>query len=214
MKYHGKFESPRKSRRMTMVAALALALVLTVSAGGTLAWLTTHSEGLTNTFTPAKIEGEVKETFENPFDTKSNVYIQNTSDVPVYVRVALVPTWTKAETVENVTKYVPVAEPVTGTDVSIDGVNWDKFKPTDSDWVQGNDGYYYYTKPLAAKDSDGSTTPNLFNVANAVPKDGYHMNLQVLLQMIQAEPADAVKDAWKAGVSDVSNGSLTIKAGN
>ena len=204
----GKHMESRKRIKLSTVLVIAAALALVTAIGGTMAWLTTHSEGLTNTFTPAKIEGEVKETFENPFDTKSNVYIQNTSDVPVYVRVALVPTWTKAETVENVTKYVPVAEPVTGTDVSIDGVNWDKFKPTDSDWVQGNDGYYYYTKPLAAKDSDGSTTPNLFNVANAVPKDGYHMNLQVLLQMIQAAPDNAVESAW--GVTVNADGTIQV----
>ena len=209
----GKHVESRKRIKLSTVLVIAAALALVTAIGGTMAWLTTHSEGLTNTFTPATISGNILEgengyTFDG--NTKESVRIENTSDVPVYVRVALVPTWVMKEN----DKYVPVAEPVTGTDVSIDGVNWDNFKPTDSNWVQGNDGYYYYTKPLAAKDSDGSTTPNLFNVANAVPKDGYHMNLQVLLQMIQAEPADAVKDAWKAGVSDVSNGSLTIKAGN
>lgn len=208
----GKHMESRKRIKLSTVLVIAAALALVTAIGGTMAWLTTHSEGLTNTFTPATISGEVKETFNNPFNTKNNVYIQNTSDVPVYVRVALVPTWTKAETVENVTKYVPVAEPVTGTDVSIDGVNWDKFKPTDSDWVQGNDGYYYYTKPLAAKDSDGSTTPNLFNVANAVPKDGYHMNLQVLLQMIQAEGVNAegkrpVELAW--GITVNADGTIS-----
>lgn len=208
----GKHMESRKRIKLSTVLVIAAALALVTAIGGTMAWLTTHSEGLSNTFTPATISGEVKETFNNPFNTKNNVYIQNTSDVPVYVRVALVPTWTKAETVENVTKYVPVAEPVTGTDVSIDGVNWDKFKPTDSDWVQGNDGYYYYTKPLAAKDSDGSTTPNLFNVANAVPKDGYHMNLQVLLQMIQAEGVNAegkrpVELAW--GITVNADGTIS-----
>lgn len=204
----------RKRIKLSTVLVIAAALALVTAIGGTMAWLTTHSEGLTNTFTPAKIEGKVKETFNSPFNTKNNVYIQNTSDVPVYVRVALVPTWTKAETVENVTKYVPVAEPIGNADVIIDEQNWKNFVPKNSDWIKCGDGYYYYTKPLAAKDSDGDMTSNLFNAATSVTKDGYHMNLQVLLQMIQAEPADAVKDAWKAGVSDVNNGSLTIKAGN
>lgn len=204
----GKHMESRKRIKLSTVLVIAAALALVTAIGGTMAWLTTHSEGLTNTFTPAKIEGEVKETFNSPFNTKNNVYIQNTSDVPVYVRVALVPTWVMEEN----NKFVPVAEPVTGTDVSIDGVNWDKFKPTDSDWVQGNDGYYYYTKPLAAKDSDGSTTPNLFNVANAVPKDGYHMNLQVLLQMIQAEGVNAegkrpVELAW--GITVNADGTIS-----
>lgn len=200
----GKHMESRKRIKLSTVLVIAAALALVTAIGGTMAWLTTHSEGLTNTFTPAKIEGKVKETFENPFDTKSNVYIQNTSDVPVYVRVALVPTWVMEEN----NKFVPVAEPVGNDDVIIDTKEWKSFVPAaDSNWVQGNDGYYYYTKPLAAKDSDGSTTPYLFNVANAVPKDGYHMNLQVLLQMIQAEPASAVTQAW--GVTVDADGNIS-----
>lgn len=212
----GKHVESRKRIKLSTVLVIAAALALVTAIGGTMAWLTTHSEGLTNTFTPATVSGNILEgengyTFDG--NTKESVRIENTSDVPVYVRVALVPTWVMKEN----DKYVPVAEPVTGTDVSIDGVNWDNFKPTDSNWVQGNDGYYYYTKPLAAngvKDSNDralDTTDNLFDKAIARQKDGYHMNLQVLLQMIQAEPDNAVLDAWKTGVSGANNGSLTIK---
>ena len=209
----GKHMESRKRIKLSTVLVIAAALALVTAIGGTMAWLTTHSDGLTNTFTPAKIEGEVKETFKSPFDTKSNVYIQNTSDVPVYVRVALVPTWVMQEN----DKYVPVAEPVEDADVTIDNENWKNFVPKNSDWIKGRDGYYYYTKPLAAngvKDSNDralDTTDNLFDKAIARQKDGYHMNLQVLLQMIQAEPDNAVLDAWKTGVSGANNGSLTIK---
>ena len=203
----GKHMESRKRIKLSTVLVIAAALALVTAIGGTMAWLTTHSEGLTNTFTPADIKGTIVEDFSDK-TTKKDVKIQNDSDVPVYVRVALVPTWTKAETVENVTKYVPVAEPVGNDDVIIDDQNWGSFVPAaDSNWVKGNDGYYYYTKPLAAKDSDGSTTPYLFNVANAVPKDGYHMNLQVLLQMIQAEPASAVTQAW--GVTVNADGTIS-----
>lgn len=209
----GKHMESRKRIKLSTVLVIAAALALVTAIGGTMAWLTTHSEGLTNTFTPAKIEGKVKETFNSPFNTKNNVYIQNTSDVPVYVRVALVPTWVMQEN----DKYVPVAEPVEDADVTIDNENWKNFVPKNSDWIKGRDGYYYYTKPLAAngvKDSNDralDTTDNLFDKAIARQKDGYHMNLQVLLQMIQAEPDNAVLDAWKTGVSGANNGSLTIK---
>ena len=201
----GKHVESRKRIKLSTVLVIAAALALVTAIGGTMAWLTTHSEGLTNTFTPAKIEGEVKETFNSPFNTKNNVYIQNTSDVPVYVRVALVPTWTKAETVENVTKYVPVAEPVGNDDVIIDNQNWGSFVPAaNSNWVKGTDGYYYYTTPVAA----GATTNPLF--AEAIVKAGQTpagctMNLQVLLQMIQAEPDNAVESAW--GVNPTTLGS-------
>lgn len=202
----GKHMESRKRIKLSTVLVIAAALALVTAIGGTMAWLTTHSEGLTNTFTPATISGEVKETFNNPFNTKNNVYIQNTSDVPVYVRVALVPTWVMEEN----NKFVPVAEPVGNDDVIIDTKEWKSFVPAaDSNWVKGNDGYYYYKKPLAAanKTDDTDLTENLFNTAEAKENDPYHMNLQVLLQMIQAEPASAVTQAW--GVSVNADGTIS-----
>ena len=202
----GKHMESRKRIKLSTVLVIAAALALVTAIGGTIAWLTTHSEGLTNTFTPATISGEVKETFNNPFNTKNNVYIQNTSDVPVYVRVALVPTWVMEEN----NKFVPVAEPVGNDDVIIDTKEWESFVPAaDSNWVKGNDGYYYYKKPLAAADKTDDTdlTENLFNTAEAKENDPYHMNLQVLLQMIQAEPASAVTQAW--GVTVNADGTIS-----
>lgn len=202
----GKHMESRKRIKLSTVLVIAAALALVTAIGGTMAWLTTHSEGLTNTFTPATISDEVKETFNNPFNTKNNVYIQNTSDVPVYVRVALVPTWVMEEN----NKFVPVAEPVGNDDVIIDTKEWKSFVPAaDSNWVKGNDGYYYYKKPLAAADKTDDTdlTENLFNTAEAKENDLYHMNLQVLLQMIQAEPASAVTQAW--GVTVNADGTIS-----
>ena len=207
----GKHMESRKRIKLSTVLVVAAALALVTAIGGTMAWLTTHSEGLTNTFTPATISGEVKETFNNPFNTKNNVYIQNTSDVPVYVRVALVPTWVMEEN----NKFVTVAEPVGNDDVIIDTKEWKSFVPAaDSNWVKGNDGYYYYKKPLAAADKTDDTdlTENLFNTAEAKENDLYHMNLQVLLQMIQAEGVNAegkrpVELAW--GVTVNADGTIS-----
>lgn len=205
----GKHMESRKRIKLSTVLVIAAALALVTAIGGTMAWLTTHSEGLTNTFTPADIKGTIVEDFSDK-TTKKDVKIQNDSDVPVYVRVALVPNWTKAETVENVTKYVPVAEPVGNDDVIIDNQNWGSFVPAaNSNWVKGDDGYYYYKKPLAAanKTDDTDLTGNLFNKAEAKENDPYHMNLQVLLQMIQAEPASAVTQAW--GVTVNADGTIS-----
>lgn len=205
----GKHMESRKRIKLSTVLVIAAALALVTAIGGTMAWLTTHSEGLTNTFTPATISGNILEG-ENGFtfdgNTKESVRIKNTSDVPVYVRVALVPTWVMEEN----NKFVPVAEPVGNDDVIIDTKEWKSFVPAaDSNWVQGNDGYYYYKKPLAAanKTDDTDLTENLFNTAEAKENDPYHMNLQVLLQMIQAEPASAVTQAW--GVSVNADGTIS-----
>lgn len=202
----GKHMESRKRIKLSTVLVIVAALALVTAIGGTMAWLTTHSEGLTNTFTPADIKGTIVEDFSDK-TTKKDVKIQNDSDVPVYVRVALVPTWTKVETIENETKYVPVAEPVGNDDVIIDTKGWKSFVPAaDSNWVKGTDGYYYYTTPVAA----GATTNPLF--AEATVKAGQTpagctMNLQVLLQMIQAEPDNAVESAW--GVTVNADGTIS-----
>lgn len=210
----GKHMESRKRIKLSTVLVIAAALALVTAIGGTMAWLTTHSEGLTNTFTPATISGNILEgengyTFDG--NTKESVRIENTSDVPVYVRVALVPTWVMEEN----NKFVPVAEPVGNDDVIIDTKEWESFVPAaDSNWVKGNDGYYYYKKPLAAADKTDDTdlTENLFNTAEAKENDPYHMNLQVLLQMIQAEGVNAegkrpVELAW--GVTVNADGTIS-----
>lgn len=189
----GKHMESRKRIKLSTVLVIAAALALVTAIGGTMAWLTTHSDGLTNTFTPAKIEGEVKETFNSPFNTKNNVYIQNTSDAPVYVRVALVPTWVNAA-------HEPMAEPCSLDDLDI---TWGDNKETD--WFV-KDGYYYYKTPVSA---DGETSVLIQSATVKADKTpaGCTMNLQVLLQMIQAEPASAVTQAW--GVTVNADGTIS-----
>ena len=180
-----------------LVIAAALALVTAI--GGTMAWLTTHSEGLTNTFTPATISGNILEG-ENGFtfdgNTKESVRIKNTSDVPVYVRVALVPTWVNAA-------QEPMAEPCSLDDLDI---TWGDNKETD--WFV-KDGYYYYKTPVSA---DGETSVLIQSATVKADKTpaGCNMNLQVLLQMIQAEGVNAggkkpVELAWDVTVNADGN---------
>lgn len=190
MKYHGKFESPRKSRRMTMVVALALALVLTVSAGGTLAWLFTSTDPVENTFSPAEMGIVVRETFEN--NTKTNVYVENTRQADVYIRAAIVVNWQDDN--GNV-----VAELVNESDYTMTlGTGWTKNEL---------DGYYYCT---TADTKDKTKTSQLIVscAPNGTPK--YHLSVSVLAQAIQAEPDAAVKDAWGGNLPELA----VIKAGS
>ena len=174
MKYHGKFESPGKGRRMTKVAALALALVLLVSAGGTLAYLFTSTDPVENTFSPAEMGIVIHEKFEN--NVKSNVYVENTSEVDVYIRAAIVINW--KDDAGNVIAEVPTA-----SDYALD-IN-------KTDWKE--DGGYYYWITATEK----SVTANLINSAKPITqKAGYHLSIDILAQAIQAEPANAVTDAW------------------
>lgn len=177
---------PRKSR-VFLVAALVLMVAIT--AGGTLAWLMTNSNSMTNNFVVPEVTPIIYETFSN--GKKSNVYVKNEvsseKGIDVYIRVALVPTW---ETADG-NSVAPMPAGLSDLDIT-----WG------SNWLAHSDGYYYYKEKVAP----GANTSNLIESAtvkidSAGAMAGYRMNLQVLAEAIQAtEPA--VKEAWSETVWD------------
>lgn len=181
---------PRKSRVFLLAV---LVLMVAITAGGTLAWLMTSSNFMTNNFLVPEVTPTICETFAN--GTKSNVYIKNEvsseKGIDVYIRVALVPTWETAD--GNHVAPMPAS-------LSDLNMNMNVSNGTDG-WKQIGD-YYYYT----AKVAPGGNTSNLIETAEVNPdsagaKAGYRMNLQVLAEAIQAtEPA--VKEAWPEAVWD------------
>lgn len=186
----GKRELPR--RRSGKVTLGLLALVLCCAVGGTLAWLIDTTDPLANTFTPAQVECTV---VEDAFDgsTKTNVSVQNPlkeKNVTAYMRVALVPTWED----ENGNA---VAEPASLDDLSITWGNSGK-------WLKGTDGYWYYKEPVAP----GYSTEVLLQKATVKTDNGYSMNLQILAEAVQAEPASAVENVWPVSVG--SGGTLSV----
>ena len=92
--YHGKYEARHLQRRhkrrskKTGMLFLSLLLVIGMVVGGTVAWLSTKSAPITNTFLPSKVACEVTESFDGK--TKSNVNVINTGDIDAYIRVKLV----------------------------------------------------------------------------------------------------------------------------
>lgn len=73
-------------------------------------------------------------------------------------------------------------------------------------WIQGSDGFYYWTQPLAA----GATTGNLIDKLEwitAQTTNGRTLVCDVSIQGIQADPANAVNEAWGAAV--YQDGTLT-----
>jgi len=151
-------------------------MVLFMSVGGTLAWLTAHTSAITNTFTVATPGVKIEEGFDK--QTKSNVQVKNTGEVEAYIRVALVPTWED----ENGNA---VAEPASLDDLSITWGNSGK-------WLKGTDGYWYYKEPVAP----GGRTAVLLEKATVTTENGYQMNLQVMADSIQADPTRAVTAMW------------------
>ena len=179
------------SGKKALILMVSLVAILTVSVGGVLAWLATSSGEVKNTFAPGDTEIEIEEKFEN--NVKSDVYVTNKGNIPVYIRANLVFTW--KDSAGNI-----IEKPADAT-LTVDHGN--------GDWVKGSDGFWYYTKPVAVK---GSTTNIIKKATIEFPEGkGYKMDLEVMAQSIQAEPTNAVVDSWDAVKSVDANGSLNVQ---
>lgn len=185
---HGNADRGRAPRRprgqRSLVLVLVLVLVLGAAIGGTIAYLTTSTTGLTNTFTPASVDtGITEEIREN---AKTSIVINNTGTTAAYIRVMLV---------GNTVGTVDGKEVVTGGfDVNMTG-------KLGTDWVKGEDGYYYYTRPVAA----GDATTNL--LADGKIELAENQTVTVLSQAIQAEPTSVVTSTWNVKLD--TNGYIT-----
>lgn len=172
----------RKSKPLVLIVAMAL--VATMAIGGTMAWFQVNSDKLTNAFTPGEVGGEVIEDFDG--NVKRNVAVKNTGNVEAYVRVALVPTWEDADG-----NILPETASIENLSFTL-GSGW---------FARG--GFYYYTNKVAA----GAITANLADQITVIgAPEGAHMNLQILTEVIQANPADAVTESW--GITPNSDGTL------
>jgi hypothetical protein len=164
---------------------LSLCLIFALAVGTTFALLKASTDPVENTFTAAKSGTDIVEKLDG--SQKKSIVVKNTGTAVSYVRVKLVMNWVDES--GNVS-----AEPVNIT-VDYDNTNW---------FEQG--GIYYYKMPVAA--NDGVTT-NLLKtpITQGTAPEGYHLEVTVLAESIQAAPSKAVTDSWGVGVD--SNGYLT-----
>ncbi len=163
---------------------LSLCLIFALAVGTTFALLKANTDPVTNTFTAAKSKITIEEKTDN--GSKSEIYVKNEGTATSYVRVKLVCNWVDKDGNVSAT---PVLAPTI----------------TNSDWFE-KDGIYYYTKPVAPT----GQTSNLLD-GNPIKQpegapDGYHLEVTVLAESIQAAPSTAVEGAWAV---KVVNGALT-----
>ena len=166
----------RTAKSSALIIALALILVLAV--GGTVAYIFTQTDPVINTFTPADAKITVDEQTSNNQKTSITV-VNNSTGVPVYIRVALVANMIDED--GNVT----------------DAADVPNFTPG-KDWIKGSDGYYYYTEPVPV----GGSTGNLLQSPMTLDEN---MQVVVLADAIQAMPKQAVIDAWGQTIADQLN---------
>lgn len=180
-----------KTWKALIVAALAV-VILTAAVGGTMAWLSTQTRDLTNTFEPAKVTCAVVEDFTDK-TTKKDVRIQNTGTTDAYIRVAVIGNWYKDGKV------------VAG---------WtDDITYNETDWFTKSENgvtyhYYKYSIPSVAQNATGCFTAKLFNSYTPTGgPEGAHFEMNIICQAVQSTPAAAVQDAW--GVTVGADGAIS-----
>lgn len=183
---------PHKGRGRLAMMVLSIVLLLGVAIGGTIAWLSTKTTSVTNTFIPAKVTCEVTEDFNEDTGVKTNVNVTNTGNIAVYIRVKLV-TYRTNDDGQHIGGTAKLPEFTRG-----------------KNWVE-KDGYYYYTLPVApGQQPDTNLAKKMTLKTSYRDADGGKQALDVMAEAIQSEPEKAVADAW--GVK-IAPGSVTV-AGN
>lgn len=202
--YKGKYEdkhreeaaapASEKTLRTGRVTAIVMVtvLLLALAIGGTVAWLSTKSAPITNTFTPSKVACQVQEEFNSTTGEKTKVNVENTGDTQAFIRVKLVSYRTN-----NAGEHIGGTATLPSFDL---GENWAKYN-----------GYYYYKLPVAA---GGKPEANLTNkmtlTKDYTDADGGHQAIDVMAEAIQSVPEAAVQAAWGAGFSINNDGSLNV----
>lgn len=166
------------NRLRILVLVLSIILVLCLAAGGTLAYLSTQTDPVDNQFENAYVTCRINRDGDS-FD------VTNTGNISAFIRATLVVNWMDED--GNVLGSPPTAADVTLT------VN-------ETDWAVLNDGFLYYTRPVAP----GQDTGDLITVItlNVIPPAGYHLSVEVVAEAIQAQGVDgssglqAALDAW------------------
>ena len=194
--YHGKYEARHLQRRRkrrskkTGMLFLSLLLVIGMVVGGTVAWLSTKSAPITNTFLLSHVSCSVTEEFNGT--TKSNVNVTNTGDIDAFIRVKLV-TYRVNDEEQHIGGIAKIPD----------------FTPG-AGWVENGD-YYYYTKPVAPGTKPAAALISSIDlIGSYTDADGGKQAIDVMAEAIQSVPEDAVQAAWGEGFSIGTDGSLIV----
>lgn len=191
---HNKNTGRRSPMGRAAATVLALVLILGAAVGGTLAYLVTQTNSLTNTFEPSHVSCAIEETFNGT--TKSDVIVQNTGDIDAYIRAKVVITWKDND------GNVYAAAPEENRDYTI--------SYNESDWTE-NGGYWYYNSAVTPEKSTNNLINTCALTANSAAPAGYALSVEILAEAIQAEPAAAVQEAWHV---TIGNGGVTAVGAN
>lgn len=184
-----------KLQRKLAILLTCLIVMAGTCVGTAVAFLAATTSAVENTFSAGTITGIIEEDFTDPVKTiKKDVKITNESKAAVYVRAQIIINWQNAEGNVVPSASVPTDEYSYVLNLGPGG------------WIQGADGYYYYTSSVKS----GTSTENLIDTCTVTvnaEKQEYWLQVEILSEVIQANPATAVEEAWDVTVN--SDGTIS-----
>ena len=98
--------------------------------------------------------------------------------------------------------------PEEGTDYTITGK-----LPAEAGWAQGTDGLYYWTTPLESNGTTGKLIDRIEQTEKQLANynDGRKLVVDIAVQSIQHEPAEALKEAWGVTVKTGADGNVSLE---
>ena len=172
-------------KRKSIILFLTISLIVALSST-VLAYMYKQTEYIATTFLPSQVSCEVKEVTDNSVSKKTEITVENTSNIPAYIRVCLISYWT------NDTGIVSKEAPKIDFHYS-------------SDWIKGEDNIYYYKKNVAP----GEKTSNLLDLNSNIPlfedEEGNMQVIEVFAEAIQSIPDQVVTDNWKVILDNTGN---------
>lgn len=139
----------------------------------------------TYTLTVNKVDVSITDEMNDDHTAKGSVVATNTGNVTAYLRAAVVAAWCYGDDTDfnnAVAPYVYATNDYTlGTG-----------------WVQGADGFFYYTKPVKAGQSTAAPLFESFTPHTASPFAGAHVEMKLFLQGVQFDESASTDDGKKA----------------
>jgi len=196
---HRRRRAKRRKQQSLIIAVVAI--LCSIIACATIAFVFTSTKPLENTFTDAYVACDVLETFDGT--TKTDVTIKNTGEVQSYIRAKVVVTWMSADKTK-----VTALKPVDDTDYVItyaDEIN------AATNWEKGSDGYWYYKLPVNVGKETEELIDSCYLKDGVTAPDGFYLSVEIVASSIQSTPTRVITEQWKSGVNGVDGTTLIIE---
>lgn len=179
----------KKTNRILLCAA---ALTLAAATGITVAFMFRRATA-ENQFVPAQVSCTVHEKLDGVEYTdglhsgtrKTDITVENTSNIAVFIRLRVVSNWVNAAgEIIGISSKMPELSLM-------------------DNWIKGSDDAYYYLLPVEA---GASTTPLCAPIylEESTDRDGsaVYQNVELFAEVIQASPQKAATAGWGVTVSE------------